>query len=349
LGRLAELHRIHRGDVAFTKAPALIHSSVLVPVTKLCKEELLSQQDNVELEVECDADLKANIDVLRVKQVLFGLLESAATRMRSTKSGGFIRVEAHSDGDGGDDATSNGSSMFVIQVEDSGPALVDMDDDLLLGGSSDGVQQSTSGLHPSIYVARALINKMGGTYSVDKSFTEGLKIIVRLPGLLHKTDDTGEEEEKNDIDAGVEIDDYYKGASCLVIEDDRIVQKMLTRRLGKIIPGGKVDAVESGEKGIELARQNNYSLYIVDHFLEGPMRPLTGAETICQLRLHGIRAPILGCSANDVAALHLEAGANSFIQKPTPKKDEQFIAILNSVVPRIPSHLEHGISSPYQL
>ena len=335
VGRLAELHNIYNGKILFACSPANIAQDILEP-TKEQLELLYSGHCSVRLEIVCDPELRANIDVLRVKQIFFGILEGATARMINMKDG-IIRISAKPVGE-------DAPNEFLVEVEDTGPSIT-IDDDLLLGGASDGIQQSTSsGLHPSIYISRALARRMGGSLSIDKEYRsavegQGLRLVLRLPGLLSSEIDSAKEEakESNVITEGpASIDNFYKNGRVLVIDDDRMVNKILTRRFTKLIPGVQVDCALSGEKGIELAKQKNYSLFIVDHYMPGPGRPLNGAETITQLRLLGITAPIIGCSANDVSAKHLQAGANSFIQKPVPK-DQPLTVILNSIVPIAPT------------
>lgn len=96
------------------------------------------------------------------------------------------------------------------------------------------------------------------------------------------------------------------------------------------MPDATVECATSGEEAIAMAKQHGYQLYLVDHFMPGPRSPMNGAETICQLRLLGVKDPIIGVNGNDVSVLHLEAGADHFILKPTPPNAE-FIRILNVV------------------
>jgi PAS domain S-box-containing protein len=328
LGRLAELNKIHSGGISFSFSLAAIEKDVLEPVVKILQEMLANaNSSHVKVELECQPHLYANIDAQRLKQAMFGILEGSVHRVGD----GYIRLLAGS-------LTENLSEL-CIAIETSGQE-VQMQDDLLTGGTSDGVQ-NTEGLDPGFFSAKALVEGMGGRFHVDKTFKSrlkdkpGLRIEFVLPGLVDEAPSKGEgEDSKTEEKIGdVVVDDFYIGGRCLVIDDDKIVNKLMTRRLTQLIPNCTIDVALTGEEGIEMAKKEQYRLVIVDHYMPGPGMPLNGAETICQLRLQGITSAIVGCSANDVSAIHLGAGADSFIQKPA-QPNSRFIQVLNAAVPR---------------
>eukprot|EP00750_Incisomonas_marina_P018273 INCI2797.1.p2 GENE.INCI2797.1~~INCI2797.1.p2 ORF type:complete len:929 (+),score=166.08 INCI2797.1:288-3074(+) len=348
IGRLVELHKIYGNNVGFSLSPACLFTDVLKPVQATMQDPEAAHSafvgsqrlpSNLGIELVCaDPDFKANIDVLRVKQVVCRVVGHLACRLES----GRVRVTLNPPSEEGD-------RDFAIEVEVFGNALVQEelagngDSDLMLGISSDGVRQSApQGAGPGLHVARTLTDAMGGSLTVQRrdganeTHSAGPRladyITLKLPGALAATSPSGTDEH---CASKLKVDKFYHDSRVLVIDDEPTIRKLVPRRLKALIPGVIVDCAASGEAALDLARQHHYSLYLVDHFMPGPNFPLTGAETICQLRLMGVQAPIVGCSGNDVSVLHAEAGADSFILKPTPP-NAKFIQILNSVVPRIP-------------
>ena len=81
--------------------------------------------------------------------------------------------------------------------------------------------------------------------------------------------------------------------SILLIEDDERIVEFLKRGLGE--QGHAVEVAMTGSEGLEKGRQEVYSLIILDVML-----PKVDGHEVCQeLRLSGIRTPILMLTAMD--------------------------------------------------
>ena len=101
--------------------------------------------------------------------------------------------------------------------------------------------------------------------------------------------------------------------SILLIEDDERIVEFLKRGLGE--QGHAVEVAMTGSEGLEKGRQEVYSLIILDVML-----PKVDGHEVCQeLRLSGIRTPILMLTAMDglddvITGLRL--GADDYMTKP---------------------------------
>src|SRR6476469_3564862 len=91
----------------------------------------------------------------------------------------------------------------------------------------------------------------------------------------------------------------------LYVADDagtrRLVERLLGRRGHTIIP------VASGPEAIELARNDNFDLIAVDHYMPG----MDGLETLAGLRKLGLATPVVyvtGSEESSVAVAALKAG-----------------------------------------
>ena len=99
----------------------------------------------------------------------------------------------------------------------------------------------------------------------------------------------------------------------LVVEDDRGMAKLV--RLLLTEDGYAVDATESGEEGLLLARVHPYDALVLDLGL--PDR--AGLAVLCALRADGSRLPILILTAHagtDEVVHSLDAGADDYLVKP---------------------------------
>lgn len=99
----------------------------------------------------------------------------------------------------------------------------------------------------------------------------------------------------------------------LVIDDDTSITNVLKRGLG--YEGFAVDVANSGTEGLEIAREREPDLVILDIMMPG----MDGLEVCRRLRAVDERLPILMLTAKDAAAdqvLGLETGADDYILKP---------------------------------
>jgi CheY-like chemotaxis protein len=61
----------------------------------------------------------------------------------------------------------------------------------------------------------------------------------------------------------------------------------------------------------------------MDQYMTSVEQALKGTETIRALRSKGVDIAVCGLSANDLESAFLSAGANAFILKPFPCKNEE--------------------------
>lgn len=98
----------------------------------------------------------------------------------------------------------------------------------------------------------------------------------------------------------------------LIIEDDPKIRRYLELEL--VHEGYKVDLAEDGKKGLELFRENNYSLILLDLML-----PQTNGEDVCKSIRTESNIPIIILTAKDEIFSKitlLDLGADDYITKP---------------------------------
>lgn len=99
----------------------------------------------------------------------------------------------------------------------------------------------------------------------------------------------------------------------LVIEDELGIANFIKQGLEE--EAYEVDTIDHGQKGLELAMQQKYDLFLVDWMLPG----ISGIEICQRLRAAKINTPLIFLTAkvttqNTVEGLR--AGANDYIKKP---------------------------------
>uniref|UniRef100_A0A7S2RUZ1 Histidine kinase n=1 Tax=Mucochytrium quahogii TaxID=96639 RepID=A0A7S2RUZ1_9STRA len=310
VGNMLDLNRLISGNMHLNREFTNFRQTIAGPATSL-----ISRSTAFKIEIECPDDLTVELDAFRVKQVLVNIVQNAARFVKT----GFIRIRAMQTVDG-----------IEISVEDSGPGIEDNVSRNLFEKYTGGLQRDeTSGARIGMSLCKLLIETMGGTIFHDRSYNSGIenlpgtRIAIRLPAMVKRIPTT-EGSEVSSLASEPEIGlnaSRFKESRCLLVDDDVTVRKMLTRRFERLLPPCSViDVAESGESALEMAKRHNYDLFVVDHYMPGPDKPLTGEETIRLLRKGGANGIIIGCSGNDVSEKHVKAGADLFVCKPLPGK-----------------------------
>jgi signal transduction histidine kinase len=124
------------------------------------------------LSLDLPDDLPAvRVDPDKMIKVFDKLLDNA---LKFTPSGGYTRVSARSEGD----------SMVLIQVEDSGAGIPSEDRQRIFDRFEQGgdiMTEKPEGTGLGLPIARAIVSRQGGDISLDQQFDKGCRIIVTLP------------------------------------------------------------------------------------------------------------------------------------------------------------------------
>lgn len=99
----------------------------------------------------------------------------------------------------------------------------------------------------------------------------------------------------------------------LLVEDERRVASFIARTLKE--NAYAVDVVDTGEKGLEMAKEINYDAIILDVRLPG----ISGVEACRELRRRGAETPIMMLTARTFVEQRVEgldAGADDYLTKP---------------------------------
>jgi CheY-like chemotaxis protein len=117
----------------------------------------------------------------------------------------------------------------------------------------------------------------------------------------------------------------------LLVDDDKIVRKLLRRRFNRIFPQADITEADCGEKAIEYTSSDrHFDIIFIDQFMGDG---LNGDATIRKLRENHVDSMIVGISGNSKEMCHITAGAEDFFQKPLPSQKQVVERLLRKLPP----------------
>lgn len=170
--------------------------------------------------------------------------------------------------------------------------------------------QTKGGSGLGLAITKQLVESMGGTISLDSKYLEGTTFTVELEFSM------GSEQIliKDKVDTSV-----INNLRILVVDDNHLNRDIVEDVLGQMNNTVKITSAESGEKAIELLKNQDFDLILMDI----QMPNMDGYELTRYIR-GNIRSPfnelpIIAMTAyamDNVAEACFEAGMNDFITKP---------------------------------
>jgi signal transduction histidine kinase len=164
ISQLLDTSRIHSGELSVQKS-----LTDIVDLVAELVEHARTLSDEHEIVVDVQDPLVAEIDSLRIEQVLTNLLENA---IKFSPAGGMIRINAY----------ESDSGWLRIAVQDSGPGVPETERERIFerfyqidnAGNANGM-----GL--GLYISRQIVTLHGGTIAVEAPSSGGTRFVIQLP------------------------------------------------------------------------------------------------------------------------------------------------------------------------
>lgn len=259
----------------------------------------LNRSESVQSKFEIEGNVPKFIDIdpIRLNQVLMNLLANA---FKFTKEG-IVSVKC-----------TYQEGNLIYQIEDTGVGIEEEKISHLFSAftqESEHMKREFIGTGLGLSIVRELTQLMNGTISVKSQKDIGSNFTVSLPASIG-SEIVKEEEEI--------VEFNLDGVRILVVEDNDINQKLITKSLEKI--GARVDVVVNGQLAVNQASENTYDLILMDYQL--PV--MDGVTATRKIREFNSEVPIVALTANAFEEDRREcllAGMNDFLAKPiTPQK-----------------------------
>ena len=121
--------------------------------------------------------------------------------------------------------------------------------------------------------------------------------------------------EKNDVEPPPEL---RESLSVLVVDDDLVLRKLMSRSLQRIAPEWSIQEAANGETALRMTDTAAFDLIFMDQYMASIEKQLLGTETTRELRARGVQSRICGLSANDLEEPFRNTGADTFLIEPFP-------------------------------
>ena len=278
---------------------------VVQDIYQIMKHESYQKGLGFECQLQDNLPEKLLGDPVRVRQMLIYLMSNA---IKFTEQGLVsIRVSSLK--------TSNDRHRVTISVTDTGIGISEDSQNELFQGFSQADTSATrkfGGTGLGLTICQLLAKLMGGNISLESELGKGSTF------TLHLEFEETQEPSAEQISKPEELSRDY-GKNILLVEDNKINQKVALKTLGKL--GLQVEVADDGQQALEQCRQKTFDLILMD--LQMPvMDGVTAAREIRQLDNGSEKTPILALTANAQTKDRedcMQAGMNAFMTKPIKK------------------------------
>ena len=300
INEVLDITRIETGNFSLSPEPVSA-SEVVGDVVDLMRP--LAQHHGIAMAADNAVACRSYVvaDAQRLRQILLNLVSNA---IKYNRVGGSVTIACEEvDGD------------LRITVDDTGPGI---DADSLprlftpferLGAEHTEIEGTGVGLA----LSRRLAEVMGGTLDVESAVGRGSRFWIQLPLA---DDPIADGVELAPVTESAVVDESGPGRKVLYIEDN-LSNVRLVERVFEARGGVELMTASQGRMGVDLARQHQPSLVLLDLHLPD----INGDEVLRQLRADPATAdiPVVMLSADATLGQTrrlLQAGAHAYLTKP---------------------------------
>ncbi len=273
----------------------------------------LVDQGNNALTIECAPNLgQMHADLTKVRQALFNLLSNACKFTQN----GTITMSASRE-------FRDQKEWINIVVCDSGMGMTQEQIDHVFGEylqADPSVQKKFGGSGLGLTITQKFCALMGGNIDLQSEVGQGTTFVIQLPAKVSEaqaTKTTSQQHPPSNAEPSLTKD------TVLVIDDDQDMLELVSRYLSQ--SEFEVVACNTGEKGLELAKQLEPSAIMLDVL----MPQMDGWAVLNQLKKddHLKDIPVIMLTMHDNENMGYALGADDYLLKPVTQ--EQLIQSLN--------------------
>jgi signal transduction histidine kinase/CheY-like chemotaxis protein len=279
---------------------------------------LITQTDaeakNLDLSIDTEGIQHGNVvtDRLRLSQVLLNILSNA---VKFTPDGGTIQFTAEER-----PSESEETAEYVFRIKDNGIGMSEEFRTTIFDAFTRERTTTVSGIQGTglgMAITKSIIDKMGGSITVQSEEGKGSEFIVRVPFKVISVPES--KATQTDAKEGEQQHDFT-GKRVLLVEDNEMNRMIATAILEKT--GVNIDIAENGQVAVDkvkAAEAGYYDIILMD--IQMPV--MDGYEATRQIRAledpGKAKTPIVAVTANafeEDRKITMAAGMDDHLSKP---------------------------------
>lgn len=303
LNHILDLSKIESGKVIVNSEP--VNIKVLIDeVISLFKT--LANKKGISLKAEYSS---GNFVCLLDKRFLRSILNNLIGNAVKFTDKGSVVVESSLH-------KSDDQSTLILTVKDTGIGISETNKKLIFDAfrqGSEGYNREYEGTGLGLTITKKYVEILNGEINLVSEHGKGSTFTVSLPVIQIESDlpDTTQPNES------VIEEDSFKNR-VLFVDDDAASRSVLSLFLRKLC---EIDVAANGDEAIQLLRDNNYSLILLDISLG---KGITGIDLLKMIRADGrtTHLPVMAITAHAMVGdreRFLNEGFNEYISKPFSK------------------------------
>ncbi|MBO4701802.1 MAG: response regulator [Lachnospiraceae bacterium] len=328
---ILDFSKIEAGKMEITESNYKL-SSVLNDVSNMISFKAKSK--GIEYIVDVDETLPDGLygDELRVRQIITNLLNNA---VKYTHKGTIRLIVNERKGE------EEKSTNLIVKVKDTGIGIKKEDISKLFRKFERVDMENNStveGTGLGLAITGSLLEMMGGEISVESEYGKGSEFTVSIPQKIVSEEPIGnfrEKFEKSISELKAPKENFHAPNASILIVDDTVMNLTVARGLLKKTRV-MIDTAMSGEESIELAKEKQYDLILMDQRMPN-MDGITAMHHIKEDG-NGINAatPVICLTADAVSGAkekYLSEGFEDYITKPIDSR-----ALLDALLKYLPKN-----------
>ena len=268
----------------------------------------------IEFEVNVNPDIPNGLygDEVRIEQIIINILNNA---VKYTEKGKVTFNVDYED-------TEGGAIFLKVSVSDTGIGIKKEDLDKLFSPYERIEEQRNrriEGTGLGMSITKNLLDKMGSRLDVSSEYGKGSVFSFSIVQPVRSFEKIGDYREKAEGSSAVltDVERYHAPDAKLLIVDDVEMNLIVAQNLLRRIKVG-IDMAESGRRAVELAKENQYDIILLDSM----MPEMNGEETMHVIRTEcplNEETPIIVLTAHAVKGAreeYLRLGYTNYLSKP---------------------------------
>ncbi|PLR95723.1 PAS domain-containing hybrid sensor histidine kinase/response regulator [Bacillus sp. T33-2] len=310
INEILDLSRIETGKIKINLETVNAYDTINECIKNI---EAVAMLKNISVirEIEECKDVYVSVDPIRIKQVLYNLLDNA---VKYNQINGEVKI-----------SVTCAEDKLIIHIKDSGEGISNEEHKNIFKPFYRIEQTKIEGNGIGLPLAKQLVVLMGGDMGVSSVLGQGSDFWFSLNVGAPEKDIITDHVEHPELHIN-----HSRSTRILYVEDNEANINLLNRIIN-LLPGYNITVGRTGEEGIKIAQKEKFDLILLDLNLPD----MNGQEVFdCLKRFpKTLETPIVALSANampDEIKKTINQGFTNYLTKPIEIKE--FLTLLNDIV-----------------